>query len=273
MKKNIISVICIVLAVCLLFAGCTAKVKNTDEVDYDHETLYQTALLQSLMLGDYYGSVSVGDLKKFGDTGIGTFDKLNGELIMLDGKVYSGLSDGTLKEMDDDVTIPFSDVTFFDEDVTINLNSVTSMDDLKEKMDEAIKDSGTNYFYMIKIEGNFKHVEYRSELAQEEPYKPLADVMVTDQVMFNADNTNGIIVGLYCPAYMDGLNTAGWHFHYVSGDFTTGGHLLNIEFDSATAKLDKTTGFNMVLPEESYFDKIDLTSVLEKAIGKVEQNK
>lgn len=273
MKNNIVSVICTFLIVCFLLAGCTSQTKNNDEIKSDRETLYQTALLQSLMLGDYYGSVSVGDLKKYGDTGIGTFDKLNGELIMLDGKVYSGLSDGTLKEMDDSLTVPFSDVTFFDEDIVININSVTSMDDLKAKMDEAIKDSGNNYFYMIRIDGNFKFVEYRSELPQQEPYKPLADVMMTDQVLFSSNNTNGTIIGLYCPAYMNGLNTAGWHFHYASGDLTTGGHLLNIEFDTAVAKLDKTVGFNMVLPEENYFEGIDLTSDLEKAIGKVEQNK
>lgn len=273
MKKRLLTIICFVLAACLFLFGCTAKGNKTNETNANHDTLYQTALLQSLMLGDYYGSVPVGELKKYGDIGIGTFDKLNGELIMLDGKVYSGLSDGTLKEMDDSVTVPFSDVTFFDENIAIDLNSVTSMDDLKAKMDEAIEESGINYFYMIRIDGEFKHVEYRSELSQEEPYKPLANVMVTDQVLFDADNTSGTIVGLYCPAYMDGLNTAGWHFHFVSGDLSTGGHLLNIEFDTAIAKVDKTTSFSMSLPDENYFNEIDLTSDLEKAIGKVEQNK
>ncbi len=43
----------------------------------DRESLYQVSLLQDLTQGDYYGSVSVGELKKKGVTGLGTFNKLN----------------------------------------------------------------------------------------------------------------------------------------------------------------------------------------------------
>lgn len=270
MKKRMIAALAAVLAFCLLFSGCAGQKNGTKE---EKDTLYQTALLQSLMLGDYYGSVSVGDLKKCGDIGIGTFDGLNGELIMLDGKVYSGLSDGTLREMSDDVTVPFSDVTFFEADFSSEISAVTSLDDLKAKADEAIGESGTNYFYMVRIDGMFQHVEYRSEYEQKEPYKPLADVMATDQVLFEKDGISGTIVGLYCPDYMDGLNTSGWHFHFVSSDLSTGGHLLSAEFDTANAKYDKTTGFAMLLPEEKAFRELDLTSDLEQAISKVEKNK
>jgi len=51
-------------------------------------TLFQAALLQSLILGHYEGSVEVKELKGQGDFGIGTFDSLDGELIMCRGKVY-----------------------------------------------------------------------------------------------------------------------------------------------------------------------------------------
>ena len=74
----------------------------------NRETIYQVSLLQGLTLGDYNGSVSVADLKANGDTGIGTFDGLNGELIMSDGVVYRGLSDGSVEVVADDETIPFA---------------------------------------------------------------------------------------------------------------------------------------------------------------------
>ena len=45
-------------------------------------------MLQGLTLGDYHGSVSVKELKRKGDIGLGTFDGLDGEMIMLDGSVY-----------------------------------------------------------------------------------------------------------------------------------------------------------------------------------------
>lgn len=55
------------------------------------ETIYQVALLQSLVQGYYDGIITVGELKEHGDTGIGTFEGVNGEMIVLDGVVYQAL--------------------------------------------------------------------------------------------------------------------------------------------------------------------------------------
>lgn len=43
-----------------------------------------------------------------GDIGIGTFDKLNGELIMLDGVVYRAAGDGSVEVVSDEETVPFA---------------------------------------------------------------------------------------------------------------------------------------------------------------------
>ena len=57
--------------------------------------LFQAALLQSLVLGHYEGSVEVKELKRQGDFGIGTFDSLDGELVMCRGRVYQVNGRGT----------------------------------------------------------------------------------------------------------------------------------------------------------------------------------
>ena len=75
------------------------------------EVINQVSLLQGLTFGDYTGSVTVAELKKMGDIGIGTFDKLNGELIMLDGVVYRAAGDGSVEVVSDEETVPFADVT------------------------------------------------------------------------------------------------------------------------------------------------------------------
>ena len=48
--------------------------------------LVQIGNLNSLMMGDYYGSCKVKDLLRFGDTGIGTYAGLDGEAIIINGK-------------------------------------------------------------------------------------------------------------------------------------------------------------------------------------------
>ena len=52
---------------------------------FERECIAQVALLQSLAQGYFGGTITAGELRAMGDTGIGTFDGLNGEMIVLDG--------------------------------------------------------------------------------------------------------------------------------------------------------------------------------------------
>ncbi len=238
----------------------------------DRETIFQVSLLQGLTLGDYYGSVTVKELKEKGDTGIGTFEGVNGELIALDGEVYRAKSDGSVEVAPDDETIPFSNVTFFDADTTEEISGITNIDDLKTYLNGKVEEFGKNRFYMIRIDGSFKKVSARSELKQEEPYKTLAEALSTDQREFDFDETTGTVVGLFCPEYMNDLNAVGWHFHYVSDDKQKGGHVLDLDIDKAEVKWDNTDGFNMALPETKMFPELDLTKDQSEDIKKVETN-
>lgn len=56
--------------------------------------LYQLSTLSALLLGDFEPSLSIGELKQHGTLGIGTFEGLGGELIMLDGVVWNGTHTG-----------------------------------------------------------------------------------------------------------------------------------------------------------------------------------
>ena len=236
----------------------------------DRETIYQVSLLQGLTLGDYNGSVSVKELKQKGDTGIGTFEGVNGEIIMVDGTVYRVKSDGSIETAPDDETIPFANVTFFDTDEKQDISGVSSIADLKKLLDEKVEKLGRNQFYMVRVDGTFKKMHARSELKQEKPYKPLAEALKTDQREFSWDNIEGTVVALYCPQYMKDLNAAGWHLHFVSKDKKYGGHVLELDVDKAELKIDCTQGFNMQLPDTEMFPTLDLTKDQSGDIKKVE---
>ena len=49
---------------------------------------YQVSTLQALALGFSKSVITVGELLRHGDTGIGTFEDVDGEMIILDGKCY-----------------------------------------------------------------------------------------------------------------------------------------------------------------------------------------
>ena len=100
MKKSLLLCVCL-FCLSLIFTATA-------------ESIYQVALLQSLAQGYFDGSITVADLKEHGDTGIGTFDGLNGEMIVLEGVVYQATGDGSVVVPADDETVPFSNVTFFE---------------------------------------------------------------------------------------------------------------------------------------------------------------
>jgi acetolactate decarboxylase len=49
-----------------------------------HE-IYQTSVMSAVMDGLYEGSVTIGELARHGDFGVGTFNALDGEMVALDG--------------------------------------------------------------------------------------------------------------------------------------------------------------------------------------------
>ena len=254
-----------------LFAGC-AKGEASDAPAQDRDVMYQVSLLQGLTFGDYYGSITVGELKQHGDTGIGTFDRLNGELILLDGEVYRAAGDGTVEVVPDEETIPFSNVTFMDADESKDLKEIPDYDTLQAELNRIVEERGKNRFYMVRIDGTFREMNVRSEYAQEEPYQPLADVLEYDQTFFDYENIEGTMVGLYCPPYLSDLNAVGWHLHFVSKDQTKGGHVLGVNLADAVLTWDDTDAFQMRLPQNEMFAAFDLTVDQSADIEKVEKS-
>lgn len=258
--KKVLAVILVLLSAGCVFAQETAK----------SDQLFQVALLQSLMQGEYDGVISVGSLKTYGDTGIGTFQSVNGELIMLDGVVYRALWDGSVEVAPDDETVPFTNVTFFDADVTKNNVRTESSSALKDIMTEMANANGRNQFYMAKVTGKFSSMLVRSELPQKQPYRHLDDALKTDQREFTYENIRGTIVALYCPDYMSGLNSEGWHLHFVSEDKTKGGHVLNLSAEDANIEMDVISEFNMIVPNRDSFNEKGLSVNMKEAIEEVE---
>lgn len=238
----------------------------------EKETNNQVALLQSLTLGHFDGSITAAELKTLGDIGIGTFDGLNGELIMLDGVIYRANQDLEVNVVDDKITIPFSNVTFFNKDFAVKLKDISDKNALETLLNKFVQKHGSNAFYFVKIPATFNSILVRSEAGQKKPYPTLVQALQATQQEKTFEGIKGTVVGLYCPAYMGGLNSTGWHFHFVSEDKKSGGHVLDMNIKSGVVEFDKTDNFNMKLPQKGNFQKLDLAQDLSKDIKKAEQD-
>lgn len=189
--------------------------------------MYQVSTLQALAKGDFYGNATIEELLANGDIGLGTFEAVDGEMIVLDGICYRAKADGTVEIADASDATPFASVTYLNKNIAFELENIADMSELLAKLDEVGKAHGENNIYACRIDGSFHEVYTRSEMKQHsEPYKTFAKVLETDQREFEFKNVSGSLVCVYFPQYMDGLNVAGWHVHFISDDRTMGGHVL-----------------------------------------------
>lgn len=216
-------------------------------------TLFQVSTLQALMQGQYEGSMTLGALKRHGDTGLGTFDALDGEMVFFDGTVYQVRVDGSVHTPDDSVTTPFANVAFLNADDPAQVSafeSVGGMEHLEAKLHAILEKEpgGVNRPWVIRVDGTFRPVTTRSVPRQEKPYRPLAEV-AREQREFSRESVAGTIVGFYFPGYMKGINISGFHLHLLSDERDFGGHLLQVGEVRGTLRLRPLSSFSMILPD------------------------
>jgi len=234
------------------------------------DALVQFSLVAALAAGDYEGGAPLRDVLAGGDFGIGTFSRLDGEMIVLDGQIYQALADGTIRAADLDGTSPFAAVTFFDEDGRIENLAAATLDELDAQLDRKLP--RRNAPYAIRIDGNFTELTLRSVPAQLPPFQPLVDV-VKHQVTWQHRNVRGTLVGLRCPAWIGTLNVSGYHWHFLSDDHNIGGHVLACKFGSGLLRFDECRSLVIHLPKSSEFDEFNADEIKKQDIDQVERQR
>ncbi|WP_220680717.1 acetolactate decarboxylase [Methanofollis formosanus] len=220
------------------------------------ETLYQVSTLSALLEGVYDGETEIGTLLERGDTGIGTLNALDGELIVLDGRAWQVRGDGSVHAVDPAVKTPYASVTSFSPDITLDLAGPFDLPALETAIMDALPSE--NLPCAVVVEGTFTNLTARSVDRQESPYPPLVEV-TADQHVFSFDRTEGTMVGFYLPAYLEGVGVSGFHLHYLADDWNGGGHLLGCTAERVRILLDITPELDLSLPSSGQFLDIDLS--------------
>lgn len=234
------------------------------------DALVQYSLVAALAAGEYDGGIPLGELLREGDFGVGTFSRLDGELIVLDGKVYQALADQTIRAAPPTETSPFAAVKFFSADGRIEDLSASSLSDLDDQLDRRLP--RRNFPCAIRIDEMFTALTLRSVPAQNRPYEQLVDV-VKHQVSWHTENVRGTLIGLRCPSWIGTLNVAGYHWHFVSDDRQTGGHVLDCAFGAATLQYDECTSLLIRLPQTRAFEEFDSARIKDSDIDQIERQR
>jgi acetolactate decarboxylase len=239
-----------------------------DALDVDHHTVFQVSTVGALAEGVYEGAVRVGTLREHGDFGLGTFEGLDGELVVLDGVFLQVRSDGTVREAPDDTLSPYAVVNRFVADHAIEL-SVDDLDELSTRLDRE-RDT-ENHFFAFRIDGAFASVHLRAACRVAEG-TPLA-AATEQQSEWHMSDVRGTIVGFWSPEYASRFDVAGYHLHFLTADRRHGGHVLGFREAGLSVGWQRLEQLVVALPEVGDFLTADLRADRQNAIDQAEHSR
>jgi acetolactate decarboxylase len=207
--------------------------------------LFQASTVGALLDGAFDGDLSFAELAEHGDLGLGTLNGLDGEMIALDGEFFRADVDGAIHPVAAAAKTPFAVVTRFEAGIEARIEGELSHPELLARLD-ALAPAGASSC-AIRLDGRFVLVRARSVPRQRPPYRPLTEV-VADQHVFELEDVAGTMLGFRFPAYVEGIEVAGYHLHFISDDRARGGHVLDSRSNGLRMRLDPSDDLHVELP-------------------------
>ncbi len=230
-------------------------------------SIYLCAPVNALVEGIYEENIHLGEILKHGDFGLGTFDDLDGEMLILDGHCYQINSDGKVIEVDEQVLTPFAAVTFYTAGNHYEIVEETPYVKFLQWLNGLLP--SPNLFYAIRIEGEFAHMKVRS-VPKQANYRPLSDI-AHDQVVFGFDTIKGTLAGFFTPDFLSSLSVPGMHLHFLSEDHQHGGHLLECVPQKVKIGIQLINKMELSLPMTRDYMKWDFHRDIRQDLDKVEK--
>lgn len=217
--------------------------------------VFQVGLMSALLAGVYDGPTTLREVLRHGDLGLGTFNGLDGEMILVDGECFRMRSDGSVDRPSLDERTPFAIVTRF----TASASSA-----IDQAMDRAAVVAvaqtlvpSENYLYAVRLTGMFESVTTRTVQRQSRPYRPMREA-VSDQSVLEFRSLAGTIAGFRTPLYERGIGVPGGHVHFIDEQRRRGGHVLDFRILSGTIDVCLATELDLRLPLDDGFRDADL---------------
>lgn len=203
----------------------------------------QVGTYDALISPNYTGVVPVKSFITGQTLGIGTFDHLDGELVMVGGVAYRVGTDGTPQPVTNSVTTPFFEAIRFAPDWSAPVAPGTTCATLLGAVNTlAQTDTGV---IAVRVRGTFADLVTRSVPAQAIPYLPLADV-VAKQTVFPLGSRRAVLVGFRTGADFAGIGAPGLHLHGLTADKTAGGHVLScVAGNDVQLSVQRAAGFRV----------------------------
>lgn len=190
----------------------------------DAPDLFQVSTLAAVAHGDNRGRVRIDEVLAHGDLGIGTFDHLDGELVVVDGLAWRVHDHEVVEPADPGELTPYAAVTRFAPRGGPGRISCRDINDLRTSLD-ALRPS-VDHVVAVRIDGLLDRLVIRVACGAAEG-ETLAEAAGRQ---FEAEHRRvwGSIVGFWTPQDLIGIDLLGYHLHALSDDRRVGGHVYDL---------------------------------------------
>jgi acetolactate decarboxylase len=205
----------------VLISGLVSPIASAADGD---EWVQQIGTYDYLVSPNYAGLAPIKSASKGATLGLGTFDNLDGEFVMVGGTMYRIGTDGTPVVIDGSQSTPWSESVKFTPTASGPVPPGTTCANLLAGVNALAKsDEG---MVAVRVRGTFSDLTFRSVPAQTVPYPPLSQV-VAKQTLFPLSQRRAVLVGFRTGADLAGTGAPGLHLHGLTADRKAGGHVVS----------------------------------------------
>jgi len=231
--------------------------------------VYQRSTMGALLDGVYDDDATVAEILTHGDFGLGTFNRLDGEMVILDGVCYHLHANGGVNRANGEDRTPFAAVTWFQPDHAFDVEGPTDRNGLTAAIDDKI--DSANLIYAIRITGRFSAIHTRTVTKQDPPYVGMSEA-TKNQRETVLNDTHGVMAGFRMPDYEQGITVAGYHLHYLNDDHSRGGHVLDFMTARARVEISMRSDLHLSLPttaqfRQAHLDRADIDADVSRVEG------
>jgi acetolactate decarboxylase len=79
------------------------------------------------------------------------------------------------------------------------------------------------------------------------------------QSEFSVNDLVGTLVGFWAPEYAHTVGIPGYHFHFISDDRQTGGHVLDLTASRLEVEVQTESSIHLAMPDTAEFRSADLS--------------
>ncbi|MGI9135962.1 MAG: acetolactate decarboxylase [Candidatus Nanopelagicales bacterium] len=202
--------------------------------------VHQIGTYDYLLSPDYDGLAPISSASKGTTLGLGTFDHLDGELVLVGGQMFRIGTEGSPMRVDGSQTTPFFESVKFAPTDSGPVPPGTTCANLISGVNALAKsDQG---MVGVRVRGTFSDLTFRSVPAQTVPYPSLSQV-VAKQTLFPVGQRRAVLVGFRTGPDLAGTGAPGLHLHGLAADRKAGGHVVScVAGSDVQVSVQRTSG-------------------------------